>query len=56
MSCRASHLVQILLPKEAGTGQPIAQNWFDAFLDELAKEFGGVTSYLRARTGSLAQR
>jgi hypothetical protein len=48
MSCRASHLVQILLPKEAGTGQPIAQDWFDGFLEELTNEFGGVTSFLRA--------
>jgi hypothetical protein len=47
MSCRA-YLVQILLPKEAGTGQPIAQYWFDGFLEELTNEFGGVTSFLRA--------
>ena len=44
----AYHLVQILLPKEAGTGQPIAQKWFDSFLDEPTNQFGGVTSYLRA--------
>jgi len=48
MSRRPSHLVQILLPKEAGTGQPIAKYWFDGFLKELTDEFGGVTSFLRA--------
>jgi hypothetical protein len=48
MSSRPSHLVQILLPKEAGTGQPIAKDWFDDFLKELSDQFGGVTSFLRA--------
>lgn len=48
MSSRRSHLVQVLLPKEAGTGQPIPKYWFDGFLKELTDEFGGVTSFLRA--------
>jgi hypothetical protein len=48
-----AYLVQILLPKESGTGQLIAQDWFDGFLEKLTNEFGGVTS---PGTGSLAQR
>ena len=32
MSAAPSHLVQILLPKEAGIGQPIGKDWFDGFL------------------------
>ena len=48
MSGRPNYLVQILLPKETGTGQPVAKDWFDGFLKELTDEFGGVTSFLRA--------
>ena len=48
MSAGASHLVQILLPKETGNGQPIAKDWFDGFLKELTDKFGGATSFLRA--------
>jgi hypothetical protein len=48
MSAGASHLVQILLPTEAGGGQPVSEQWFDAFLKELTDKFGGVTSFLRA--------
>ena len=48
MSAGASHLVQILLPKETGKGQPIDKEWFDGFLKELTHKFGGATSFLRA--------
>jgi hypothetical protein len=48
MNPRPSHLVQILLPKETGSGQPISKQWFDDLLKELTDEFGGVTSFLRA--------
>jgi hypothetical protein len=48
MSAGSSHLVQILLPKDTGGGQPISSKWFDAFLKELTDKFGGVTSFLRA--------
>ncbi len=48
MSAGASHLVQILLPKETGKGQPIDKEWFDGFLKELTDKFGGATSFLRA--------
>jgi len=48
MSAGASHLVQILLPKETGKGQPIDKEWFDGFLKELTEKFGGATSFLRA--------
>ena len=48
MSAGPSHLVQILLPKETGNGQPIGKDWFDGFLKELTDRFGGATSFLRA--------
>ena len=48
MSARISHLVEILLPKENGKGQPIDKYWFDGFLKELTERFGGATSFLRA--------
>jgi hypothetical protein len=32
MSAAPSLLVQILLPKETGSGQPIGKDWFDGFL------------------------
>jgi hypothetical protein len=44
----ASYLVQILLPKVTGQGEPVSQEWFEAFLKELTEEFGGATSFLRA--------
>ncbi|EAQ35272.1 hypothetical protein NB311A_13186 [Nitrobacter sp. Nb-311A] len=58
----ASHLVQILLPKETGSGEPISQEWFEKLLKELMRKFGGVTSFLRApgeglwRDGSAIER
>ena len=48
MNAGPSHLVQILLPKETGNGQPIGKEWFDGFLKELTDKFGGATSFLRA--------
>lgn len=48
MSGGSSHLVEILLPKETGRGQPIGKDWFDGFLKELTDRFGGATSFLRA--------
>jgi hypothetical protein len=47
-SAGPSHLVQILVPKETGKGEPIGKDWFDRFLKELTDEFGGATSFLRA--------
>ena len=58
----ASHLVQILLPKETGSGEPISQGWFEELLEELTREFGGATSFVRApgqglwRDGSETER
>jgi hypothetical protein len=55
----ASHLVQILLPKATGNGEPISQGWFEG---ELTREFGGATSFVRApgqglwRDGSETER
>jgi hypothetical protein len=48
MSLGTSHLVQILLPKETGEGQPIGEEWFNRFLKELTDTFGGATSFLRS--------
>lgn len=44
---RASHLVQILFPKETGGGELISQAWFESLMKELANEFGGATSFVR---------
>jgi hypothetical protein len=44
----ASHLVQILLPKETGSGEPVSQKWFERLLNELTRKFGGATSFVRA--------
>jgi hypothetical protein len=43
-----AYLVQILLPKETGKGEPVAQEWFENFLKELSAKFGGATSFVRA--------
>jgi hypothetical protein len=43
-----SYLVQILLPKETGSGQTVGQQWFEDFLRELSDKFGGATSFVRA--------
>lgn len=51
MSGGSSHLVQILLPKETGAGQPVSQKWFDAFMKELTDKFGGRDE-LFASTGT----
>jgi hypothetical protein len=48
MSASPSHLVQILLPKETGSGQSVAQQWFENLLRELTDKFGGATSFVRA--------
>ncbi|MBV8918319.1 MAG: hypothetical protein JOZ76_09505 [Bradyrhizobium sp.] len=47
MSEAASYLVQILLPRQTGEGEPIPQTWFEQLLKELTEQFGGVTSFLR---------
>jgi hypothetical protein len=57
-----SYLVQILLPKESGSGQAVEQKWFDCLLKELTDKFGGATSFLRApgeglwRNGGVTQQ
>ena len=40
MSAGPSHLVQILLPKETGSGQSVARQWFENLLKELTDKFG----------------
>lgn len=48
MSAGPTHLVQMLLPKQTGRGEPIGKDWFDRLLKELTDEFGGATSFVRA--------
>jgi hypothetical protein len=48
MSAGPSHLVQILPPKETGTGRPVDEDWFGGFLKELTRKFGGATSLMRS--------
>ena len=40
--------MQILLPKETGSGKPVSKQWFDNLLKELTRKFGGATSFVRA--------
>ena len=47
MSESPSYLVEILLLKETGHGQPISEGWFDGFLKDLTEKFGGAISFLR---------
>lgn len=57
-----SYLIQILLPKAKGNGEPVSQQWFEEFLEELSGKFGGATSFVRApgqglwRSGEETQR
>ncbi len=57
-----SYLVQILVPKETGKGQPVSKEWFDQFLQELTDKFGGATSFIRSpgqglwRSGDTTER
>ena len=57
-----SYVVQILVPKETGKGEPVSKEWFDKFLQKLTDEVGGATSYIRApakglwRSGDTTER
>ena len=48
MTAQPTHLIQILLPKNTGSGQPVPQQWFNDLLKELTDRFGGATSFVRA--------
>jgi hypothetical protein len=41
-------LIEILVPKVTGKGQPVTKEWFGTFLKELTQTFGGATSFVRA--------
>jgi hypothetical protein len=41
-------LVEILVPKTTGKGQPVTQEWFEDFMKELTQTFGGATSFVRS--------
>ena len=51
-----SYLVQILVPKETGKGEPVSKEWFDGFLKELTDKFGGATSFVRSPGQGLWRR
>jgi len=55
MSSRPTFLVQILLPKQTGSGEPIRQQWFNSLLKELTETFGGATSFIRGPAQGLWQ-
>ena len=42
-----AYLVEILLPKQTGNGEPVTQEWFEGLLKELTEKFGGATSFAR---------
>lgn len=42
-----SYLVELLLPRQTGNGEPVALDWFEQLLAELTAKFGGVTSFMR---------
>jgi len=44
----SSYLVELLLPRQSGNGEPVDMNWFEKLLAELTAKFGGVTSFVRA--------
>lgn len=48
MTAGPRHLVEILLPKKTGHGEPVRWEWFESLLKELADTFGGATSFLRS--------
>ena len=43
-----AYLVETLLPKKTGDGQPVTQELFEGLLKELIGRFGGATSFARA--------
>jgi hypothetical protein len=45
---KTANLVQILVPRSKGDGEPVSRSWFDALLKDLTDRFGGATSYLPA--------
>jgi hypothetical protein len=57
-----SYLVQILVPKETGKGEPVSKEWFENFLQVLTDRFGGATSFIRSpgtglwRSGGTTER
>jgi hypothetical protein len=61
-SAQLLYLIEILLPKESGNGQPVGQKWFDDLLKDLTGTFGGATSFQRVpgqglwRSGGETQR
>jgi hypothetical protein len=47
MQVNKNNLVQILVPRSTGDGEPVNRSWFDGLLTELTERFGGATSYIR---------
>src|SRR3569833_1837035 len=40
-------LIEILVPKVTGKGQPVTKKWFESFLFVLFETFGGASSFVR---------
>ena len=53
MTGRPAHLVQILLPKETGGGEPVSRQWFDALLKELTT--GSTASPMAGSLGACSR-
>jgi hypothetical protein len=45
MSSRAAFLVQILLPKETGSSEPVRQQWFNGLRKELTEKLAARPVY-----------
>ena len=48
MTVRPRHLVEILLPRRSGNGEPVGKERFEGLLEELTDKFGGATSFVRS--------
>ena len=48
MTAGPCHLVEILLPKQSGNGEPVGKEWFEGLLQELTDKFGVATSFARS--------
>jgi hypothetical protein len=54
-ACRATYLVQLLLPLYDNTGDALRKELFVEVRDELVERFGGMTGYTRSPVRGLWQ-
>ena len=43
-----SYIVELLLPRQTGNGDPVAMDCFEQLLAELTAKFGAARSFVRA--------